>query len=54
MSHFFIFSFKFSKATTTMAYTDFVNNFLAAVDMHRVVCKNNSIFSQYVQVSSSD
>ncbi|CAB3992241.1 rho guanine nucleotide exchange factor 10-like [Paramuricea clavata] len=39
----------FSKSTTTMAYTDFVNNFLEAIDTFRAVCKNNSVFSQYVQ-----
>lgn len=43
--------FQFSKATTNMAYTDFVNNFLDAIDTFRAVCKNNTVFAQFVQVS---
>ncbi len=34
-----------------MAYMDFVKNFLNAIDTFRTVCKSNSVFSQYVQVS---
>ena len=30
---------------------DFVKNFLNAIDTFRTVCKSNSVFSQYVQVS---
>ena len=33
-----------------MAYTDFVNNFLDAIDTYRDVCKSHSVFSHFVQV----
>ena len=36
-----------------MAYTDFVNNFLDAIDTFRAVCKSNTVFAQFVQVSVS-
>ncbi|XP_028393892.1 rho guanine nucleotide exchange factor 10-like isoform X2 [Dendronephthya gigantea] len=39
----------FSKTTTTMAYTDFVNNFLTAIDTFRAACKSNTVFSQFMQ-----
>ena len=35
-----------------MAYTDFVKNFLDAIDTFRAVCKNQNVFSQFVQVGS--